>query len=125
MPSGSPRPGPLRLAGPVRNAGLLWLLGGLAAVALMAYALLLLAGAWAAAQALSTPAVPWPGALLFALLAVLAALGSALPLALVAGLGAWGAWHWHPLLAALLAVPQLATWLPGVASALIARLRHG
>jgi hypothetical protein len=123
--TGTARPGRLRLAGPVRHGGLLALVQALAILLAMAYAIALLAGAWAAGQALAGPALPWLGALLFALLAALAALGSALPLALAAGAGAWAAWHWHPLAAALLALPQLATWLPGLVAASIARLRHG
>jgi hypothetical protein len=122
------RPGPLRLAGPVTHAPLLAALQ-LVAVALVAgYALLVLAAAWAGCQWLASlcgMASAWPGAVLFALLSVLAVLGRALPLALLALPGSMTAWHWPWWAAALLAVPQLGTWLPGWVAAGIARMRHG
>ena len=122
------RPGPLRLAGPVNHATLLAALQLLVATLLTGYALVLLAAAWAGAEwllGLAGVDVAWAATGLFAALAVIAALGSALPLALLALPGALCAWHWHWLAAALLAIPQLATWLPGLVAAGIARVRHG
>jgi hypothetical protein len=122
------RPGPLRLAGPVTHAPLLAALQVVAAALVAGYALAVLAAAWAGCQwlaALCGLAPAWPGAALFALLAVLAVAGRALPLALLAMPGAMAAWYWPWWAAALLAVPQLATWLPGCVAAGIARMRHG
>jgi len=122
------RPGPLRLAGPVTHGALLTALQLLVAVLAIGYALALLLAAWAGCHWLLGLAgcdIDWAVGGLFALLAVLAAVGKALPLALLGLPGALWGWHWHWLAAALLALPQLATWLPGLVAAGIARLRHG
>lgn len=122
------RPGPLRLAGPVTHGALLTALQLLAAMLVAGYALALLLAAWAGCQwllGLGGLDATWAVAGVFALLAALAASGKPLPLALLALPGALWGWHWHLLAAALLALPQLATWLPGLVAAGIARLRHG
>lgn len=118
---------PLRLAGPLRHRAVLAACQAVAIVVLLAYGLALVAAAWrgAAWAASSLGAGAWAGAVPFALGVALAALGAAWPLALMALVGAHWGWHWPWPLAALLALPQLATWLPGLASAGIARLRHG
>ena len=105
-------------------AALQWATGCL----MLAFALTQLSASWAGCLWLANtagPAATVAAAVVFSSLALLAALGRALPLALVALPGATLAWHWHWLAAALLAVPQLATWLPGLAAAALARLRHG
>ena len=122
------RPGPLRLAGPVTNGALLTALQLLVAMLVAGYVCTLLPAAWAGCQWLLGLAglhAAWAVAGPFAVLVVLAALGKPLPLALLALPGALWGWHWHWLAAALLALPQLATWLPGLVAAGIARLRHG